>query len=72
MNDDSRLPVCPYYKKETKDKMYCEGGTIKPPDLKAKSELVYKHCASMENYKNCTIYQMLTNYYDRMYHDRKE
>lgn len=65
MNDDSRLPICPFYTKEAKNKLYCEGGTIKPPDNEARREIVYKYCASMEDYKNCTIYQMLMNYYDR-------
>jgi hypothetical protein len=69
--DESRFPVCPYYKKESPNKLYCEGAAIKPPDSKARSEIVYKYCASMENYKNCPICQMLTNYYERMYEERR-
>lgn len=72
MDDNSGLPVCPFFLKESGyGRFYCEGAILKPPDRIAKREIVYKYCTSMENYKNCMIYQMLTAYYDRLY-SRKE
>jgi hypothetical protein len=72
MDDNSGLPVCPFFLKESGyGRFYCEGAILKPPDRIAKREIVYKYCASMGNYKNCMIYQMLTAYYDRLY-SRKE
>lgn len=75
MDDNSHIPFCPFYTKERDGKLNCEGGTVKFPDRIARREIVYKYCASPDNYKNCIIYQMLMNYYERMlnnYHDRKE
>lgn len=67
--DNSHIPYCPFYRKDGADKLYCEGGTIKFPDKEARHEIVYNVCASEKNYKNCTIYKMLMNYYDRKYGD---
>lgn len=65
MNNESKLPVCPFYVKATYNRVYCEGGTFKIPDPKARHELISEYCSDMENYKNCTICRMLVNYYDR-------
>lgn len=65
--DNSHIPYCPFYRKDGTDKLYCEGGTIKFPDREARHEIVYNVCASAENHKNCTVYKMLMNHYDRKY-----
>ena len=66
------LPVCPFFLKDNNGKIYCEGGIVKPPDRNTKNEILYKHCTNMDNHKNCTIYQMLSDYYSRKYDTRKE
>lgn len=65
MDDNRHEPYCPFYVKEKPGKLNCEGGTIKFPDGEARREIVYKFCASSESYTNCTICQMLMNYYNR-------
>lgn len=72
MDDDVKLAVCPYYSKEVNDRLRCEGGSIKFPDKAARKEIVYQYCSSIENCQKCTLYQMLTNYYDRLYSNGKE
>lgn len=65
MDNEVSLPVCPFYVKDSREKMWCEGGTIKLPDREARHEIVMEYCSNMRNYKNCTICRMLMNYYDR-------
>ena len=65
MDDYSQGLYCPFYGKEKDGKLKCEAGTIRFPDRIARRELVYTYCASPDNYKNCTLCQMLMNYYER-------
>ena len=64
---DKQLPYCPFYHKDTFEKLYCEGATVKFPDRDARSEIVDVFCCSAANHKNCPIYKMMANYYDRKY-----
>ena len=68
--DNSHIPYCPFYRKDTVDKLYCEGGTIKLPDREAKREILFDVCAGEKSHKNCTLYKMLMNHYDREYRKR--
>ena len=65
MYEACHIPYCPFYCREKDKKLYCEGGTLRFPDRISRREIVYKYCASSDNYKNCTICQMLMNYYER-------
>ena len=46
--------------------------TIKPPSQNTKTELVTRYCASETNHKNCTLYKLLDNHYERKYSLREE
>jgi hypothetical protein len=63
---------CPYYKKELNDRIRCEFATIKPPDKRTRREFVSEFCASEDNYKNCTFYKLLDEYYERKYRQEFE
>ena len=71
MDDNSGLPVCPFFRKEHNGKIYCEGAVLKFPDRIARRKIAYGFCASMEDYQNCMIHQTLTDYYNRKYNERK-
>lgn len=56
---------CPFYKRDSYLKLYCEGGTIKFPDKDARSEFVLKYCSDSCNWRKCPIAHFLENYYFR-------
>lgn len=62
---EARTPYCPFYLKESTARLYCEGATAKPPDSESRQYLVHNYCSDSENHKNCTIYKMLMDYYNR-------
>ncbi len=59
------LMQCPFYKDERRLKLFCEGGTLKSPDLRYRREYLLKYCASEDGWKKCTIAKSLNEYYDR-------
>lgn len=67
MDNNPRLPYCPYYHKDALGRLYCEGASIKCPDLQAKRDLLDEYCTDAKNYQNCTLCKMLNGYYDRKY-----
>ena len=71
MNNNPRLPYCPFYMKDALGRLYCEGASIKCPDLKAKRDLLDEFCTDEKNYKNCTLCKMLMRYYDRKESDNE-
>jgi hypothetical protein len=66
---DNKLPYCPFYRKDNFERLYCEGATVKFPDREARIEIVEEFCCSEVNHKNCPIYKMMVNYYDRKYEE---
>lgn len=56
---------CPFFKKENCLKLYCEGGTLKFPDVIARSEHILGYCANDYNWRKCPIAHYLENYYFR-------
>lgn len=69
MDNNPRLPYCPFYNKDALDRVYCEGASIKCPDVKAKRDLLDGYCTDQKNHCNCTLYKMLMSYYDRKYEE---
>ena len=57
--------VCPYYRSDSKEKIFCEGVQDNTsihlvfPDSKDKKPYMHKYCCSMDNYDNCRIADML-------------
>ena len=56
---------CPFFKNEKLLRFNCEGVSIKFPDKQARRDHVKDHCANRTGWKECTIAQMLIDYYDR-------
>ena len=75
--NQTQYPQCPYYYKETsKDKngiykVYCEGSVLKFPDIKARRDFIYIHCAHPNGYKSCPIYQYMDSFYKRKYNEER-
>lgn len=58
---------CPFAQRLKGERIYCEIARITPPDGQAKKDLVRSYCAHKEGYKDCTLYKVLMQYYDRIY-----
>ena len=56
---------CPFYKRESCLKLYCESASLKFPDAPARNEYVRDYCANNINWKKCSIAHALENYYYR-------
>lgn len=56
---------CPFFKREGSLKLYCEGGTVRFPDSKARRDYVVEFCANSIHWKKCTICRCLEDYYER-------
>lgn len=61
---------CPYYVKTVTrteqhhgGRLYCEGATLKFPDIEARSEIVEAYCGNGKGYERCPIWLMLEHYY---------
>ena len=61
---ETGLAVCPFYKKEVDEKLYCELATLRLPDAESKAQ-IRAYCCSMEKHKECTLYQVLSAHWDR-------
>ena len=56
---------CPFYKRDSYLKLYCEGASLKFPDADARSEFVLGYCANSCNWRKCPVAHCLENYYFR-------
>lgn len=56
---------CPFYKRDSYLKLYCEGASLKFPDADARSEFVLGYCANSCNWRKCSVAHCLENYYFR-------
>ena len=56
---------CPFFKREKKLILRCEGATLKFPDKEARSEFVLGCCANVYGWRKCSIAHCLENYYFR-------
>lgn len=59
--------TCPYYTELRREKIYCEIAIIKAPDLMTRSLYSKTYCAHPRDYKSCTLYKALEDYYERKY-----
>lgn len=64
MGYSNRLWICPYYRRDYKDRMSCEGGRVQMPSVPLTREYMAQYCAS-QNYRNCTLARVLTQYYEK-------
>lgn len=59
--------VCPFYRNEkTSHGLKCELAAFKFPDDESKAQ-IKTYCCDMDKCKECTLYQVLVEYYDREY-----
>ena len=56
---------CPFFCSNEGRILICEIGKFKFPDLTARDQTVYNYCAG--DYKSCTLYKILQEYYMRKY-----
>lgn len=56
---------CPFYKRDSYLKLYCEGCSMKFPDMEARTQYIREFCANHLNWSKCTVARSMQNYYDR-------
>ena len=61
----SMVMECPFYKRDSYLKLYCECASLKFPDSTARLEYVTSYCGNYVNWKKCTLAHCLETYYDR-------
>ncbi|MBR1969604.1 MAG: hypothetical protein IKA17_04540 [Clostridia bacterium] len=54
---------CPFYKRESRKKIYCEGGILRFHNGELKNEYTTKYCANNACWKKCSAASSLTEYY---------
>ena len=73
MNNQDHEGICPFFIRDRGlncSKKYCvtcEGCSFKFPDNITRREFLYRFCAHPDGYKNCTMYKVLCDYYNRLY-----
>ena len=55
--------ICPYWHKDKKDRITCEGGTVKFPDYAARMDFIARYCAGAD-WQGCPLARMMNDYYD--------
>ena len=64
--------VCPFYKHEkTSNGLKCELAVFHFPDAESK-EQIKAYCCDFCKYKQCTLYQVLNDYWERKYKETTE
>lgn len=59
MDNNPRLPFCPFWTKDAPGKLYCEGAVIKCPDFKAKRDLLDTYCTDPKNHLDVGIITLI-------------
>jgi len=59
----NRTWICPFFKRDEKNAIFCEGGKVYFPEAKRCQEFASEYCGSHE-YKKCTIAKMLFKHYE--------
>ena len=58
---------CPYLNMVKNGVIRCECAAIKLPDKESRAEFVSGHCGHPTQYKKCTFYKLMDDYYRRLY-----
>ena len=59
---------CPFWKHEFKMATYCEGAKILHPNKAEKMSFKQTYCCNTDGgYKECTVYKIMTEYYEKLY-----
>lgn len=56
---------CPFFKRDERLCVYCEGGQVRFYDLRCRNEYINRYCATVPGWKSCTIAGYLVHYYER-------
>lgn len=56
---------CPFFVWDEKQKIHCEGGTLKFCKGREKSRYAHQYCANFSEWKMCTLSQFLLEKYER-------
>lgn len=56
---------CPYFSWEDGLTLHCEGGCLRFNDAAERRSYVYRYCADVPGYQECTIAQNITKRYER-------
>ncbi len=57
------ITKCPFYKREKRKKIYCEGGKFKFHNRELKNEYTEKYCSNNACWKKCSAAESLIEYY---------
>ncbi len=56
---------CPFYKMDSHLKLYCEGCSMKFPDMTTRRNYIENYCANHINWQKCSVAHSMQCYYDR-------
>jgi hypothetical protein len=57
--------TCPYYRREERLCMICEGGMVRFRDLDHRNDYVNAYCTANPGWQACSIAQAITKSYER-------
>ena len=57
---------CPFYQWEEPLGVHCEGGCVRFPDKKTRTEFLDQYCSANPAWEKCSIASALQKYYERM------
>lgn len=63
MGYSNRTFICPFYVRDHRDKMRCEGGTVRLADLRSTLRYMNSYCASYD-WERCTLARALEEFYE--------
>lgn len=63
MGYSKRLFICPYYVRDYRNRMSCEGGVVQIADAPATVRYMDRYCASYD-WERCTLAQALNDFYE--------
>ena len=60
--------MCPYYHKDERCAVRCEGGRIELPKEAAR-DYILTYCADLNGWRRCTVARAITRHYERSEED---
>ena len=59
-----RTFCCPYYEKDGKRSVHCEGGRIALPNRELTQDYFDAYCGDVTGWKRCTVARAITRFYE--------
>lgn len=64
-NYSNKTWACPFYRRDERMCVHCEGGCVRFPDWKSRQEYIDRYCAHPSGWRGCSVAGNMEEYYWR-------